>query len=483
MRIDQDDFLKSFLKKEANKPTETYTIDQKQFELIDETQNYISGPAVFETGALLPIERKAKKDQVPGDAELKTLDELFDEAHGESVLVADHPIGGLVENQKEQHQRMLNSIYRMPSGVGVNVWAASVITDLTKIASELDDAKLFSEAEQLDDIARSLLSKEAKKGKPSKSQPKPKARPSSGTADDTAEGEDGVAALVTEEAKGVAPSGIMRALMAVPGLVANPYFWGAVGVVAGGAVVWSVWDGIKENMRTDINDLYKELADLKADSEFTNVAGLGPMLDSTAKLKTSFESLDTMMKWGDDEFEKPGSVQAVNKVIGEFNNELSKVERNFETFNSIAGNSNIYRKFMGFTSLGGHIETVREHFSEWQKLLNSHGSAVAREVQEAQEATKKSIPPATRPPGGSISEVKKYLLDHDVSNIIGRKYEISEGPELDDGTRVVLELLAAEIRKDLGTRIPTTSDLINTTYNGMDQMMSIYLDPYKYMEE
>ncbi len=471
MRIDQDDFLKSFLKKEANKPAETYTIDQKQFELIDETQNYISGPAVFETGALLPIERKAKKDQVPGDAELKTLDELFDEAHGESVLVADHPIGGLVENQKEQHQRMLNSIYRMPSGVGVNVWAASVITDLTKIASELDDAKLFSEAEQLDDIAQSLLSKEARKGKGSEPRQKPKGNPSAG--------KDGGVAALSEEAKGLLPGGVMTALMAVPGLVTNPYFLGAVAVVAGGAIVWSVWDGIKESMRTDINDLYKELADLKADSEFTNVSGLGPMLDSTVKLKTAFESLDTMMKWSDDEFAKPGSVQAVNQVLGEFNKELSKVERNFETFNAAAGNSNPYRKFMGFTSLGGHIETVREHFSEWQKLLISHGSAVAQEVQEATKA----VPPATRPPGGSISEVKKYLLDHDVSNIIGRKYEISEGPELDDGTRVVLELLAAEIRKDLGTRIPTTSDLINTTYNGMDQMMSIYLDPYKYMEE
>ena len=445
MRIDQDDFLKSFLKKEANKPTETYTIDQKQFELIDETQNYISGSAVFETGALLPIERKAKKDQLPGDAELKTLDELFDEAHGESVLVADHPIGGLVENQKEQHQRMLNSIYRMPSGVGVNVWAASVITDLTKIASELDDAGLEVEASQLDSVAEGLLKKSWFPGWLS---------------------------LL---------AGVGGAAISTPGLV-------VIGLVAGGAVIWSLWDGMKEDLRTDINDLYDKLADFKSDSDYTNAPGLSNMIEAVGRLRGSFESLNTMMGWSDEEFANQQNAQQMNKVVADFEKDLSLTERNFQAFETASSNKNPYRKFFGFSSLGGHIESVRENFSEWLKVLHSQGAVAAKQIRESAKenpegAPKGVVPPATRPPGGSISEVKKYLLDHDVSNIIGRKYEISEGPELDDGTRVVLELLAAEIRKDLGTRIPTTSDLINTTYNGMDQMMSIYLDPYKYMEE
>ena len=68
----------------------------------------------------------------------KEPEDLVEKAHPKPIYVADGMgDGGLVENQNEMHAKIQQMINKMPTGNLINTWA-TVLNELTKIASELD---------------------------------------------------------------------------------------------------------------------------------------------------------------------------------------------------------------------------------------------------------------------------------------------------------------------------------------------------------
>ena len=70
---------------------------------------------------------------------LKQEKDMIEEAHPEPVYVAEAlGDGGLVENQNEQHQKLVDMINKMPTGIIVHRYAAA-IDSLVKMAAECDE--------------------------------------------------------------------------------------------------------------------------------------------------------------------------------------------------------------------------------------------------------------------------------------------------------------------------------------------------------
>lgn len=65
-------------------------------------------------------------------------DDMVQKAHPKSIYVSNAlGDGGLVENQNEQHDKMVQVINKMPTGNLINLYA-EIIETLTKVASEVE---------------------------------------------------------------------------------------------------------------------------------------------------------------------------------------------------------------------------------------------------------------------------------------------------------------------------------------------------------
>ena len=84
-------------------------------------------------------------------------EDLVEIAHPEPVYVAEAlGDGGLVENQKEQHEKMMTVINRMPTGALLGTYAATVDT-LVKMANKCDELGDYAAADELTATARKIL--------------------------------------------------------------------------------------------------------------------------------------------------------------------------------------------------------------------------------------------------------------------------------------------------------------------------------------
>ncbi|MFA5023463.1 MAG: hypothetical protein WC523_00700 [Patescibacteria group bacterium] len=84
-------------------------------------------------------------------------EDLIEQAHPEKVYVAEsRGDGGLVENQNEQHEKMMTVINKMPTGALLGTYA-SAVTTLTKMADICDELGDSESADALTNVAEKVL--------------------------------------------------------------------------------------------------------------------------------------------------------------------------------------------------------------------------------------------------------------------------------------------------------------------------------------
>lgn len=83
--------------------------------------------------------------------------DMIEEAHPEPVYVAEAlGDGGLVENQNEQHKKLIEMINEMPNGIIVHRYAIT-INSLVKMAAECDEVDEDQVSDVLTETATKLV--------------------------------------------------------------------------------------------------------------------------------------------------------------------------------------------------------------------------------------------------------------------------------------------------------------------------------------
>lgn len=115
---------------------------------------------------LLGLKKTAAAEKNPHQEDLKTIEEkrlkspeksIIEEAHPESVYVAEaRGDGGLVENEIEHQEKVIEMINKMPTGSLVGRYASS-IKQLSKFANDCDALGHTKAADLLTEAAEELL--------------------------------------------------------------------------------------------------------------------------------------------------------------------------------------------------------------------------------------------------------------------------------------------------------------------------------------
>lgn len=111
--------------------------------------------------------KEALPEKNPHQEDLKTIEQkrlkpakknIIEVAHPEPVYVAEAKgDGGLVENQVEQQNKIIQMINKMPTGSLIGRYAQATTT-LVKLAADFDDVGEFEMANMLTDVAGKLTS-------------------------------------------------------------------------------------------------------------------------------------------------------------------------------------------------------------------------------------------------------------------------------------------------------------------------------------
>lgn len=145
-----DNYVK--ILKEAKPTQETpwygeFTFDEKP-------QAEYDGPITYETNVVCASEDldvlKEKRNPMKHE-------DLIEKAHPEKVYVANGlGDGGLVENQHEQHAKIMEVINKLPTGDHIHLHAADILAGLCKIADEMEE-KQIKEASLVHETIVSLV--------------------------------------------------------------------------------------------------------------------------------------------------------------------------------------------------------------------------------------------------------------------------------------------------------------------------------------
>lgn len=121
---------------------------------------------IAENQNLLGLEKTAAAEPNPHQEDLKTIEDkrlkspekhIMEEAHPEPVFVAEsRGEGGLVENELEHQQKIIEMINKMPTGSLVGRYA-SAVENLVKIANDCDDLGQSEAAEIVTNAAEDIL--------------------------------------------------------------------------------------------------------------------------------------------------------------------------------------------------------------------------------------------------------------------------------------------------------------------------------------
>lgn len=99
----------------------------------------------------------AEDKKVIEDKTVESKEDMIEKAHPNPVYVAEaQGVGGLVENQNEQHDKIVNIVNKMPSGLLVHTYAACAI-ELIKLAKECEDCGEKAAAETITTMAEKIL--------------------------------------------------------------------------------------------------------------------------------------------------------------------------------------------------------------------------------------------------------------------------------------------------------------------------------------
>lgn len=447
--IYSDEILKEFIRL-ANQqdPSVKVDFDKSQFDLIPDINNdlVVDGQPTFVTAAIVSSAEDDRKTILEKRYPVEPED-LVEKAHPEPVMVADHPVGGLVENQNEQHQRMLNVVNKMPTGFPLHSWA-TISVELIKIAQECDDLGLETEAQAIDDIVTSI-NKEA-----------------------------GVLSFLGGGLGSVIKKLLGPTAIAILPFLNNPITVGiAAALAVGSATFWTLWDGKREGLTIDIDDLIDELNDYKSDSDFAGLPGFQQMYDAANKLKQIHAAL--MVALSDRAAtQNAETIAKVSQLYNAAMTQLDILKTNFPLFEAAAP-KNVARQIVGFENIRGRIDDLEEQYAELGSAANvsrTEAPGAAGEHNEHDKvAPQKEVAPAAK-----VEDIKRFLREHDVSELVGYQYEVDDSPELDANTRRILSDMGDHIRQQLGTRTPTTKELINSSYDGLEKLMQIYHEPWNF---
>jgi putative heme iron utilization protein len=456
--IYSDEIFKEFVKLSEQQKDLLVTnvdFDKSQFDLISNTNNdlVIDGQPTFVTAAIVASAEDDAKTILEKKYPVESED-MVEKAHPEPVMIADHPYGGLVENQNEQHQRILNVVNKMPTGFPIHSWA-SIATELIKIAQECDDLGLESEAKAIDEIAQTFfLNKQA-----------------------------GFWDVVKSLGSGAAGLAAWLGRLAI----ANPVAAGvAAALLAGAGTFWTLWDGIKQDLGTDIQDLIDELEDYNADPDFNKLPGFMQMYNAAKTMQIVYNDLLHALADRAAASKDPSAIAKVIELYNALGQQLNILETNFPIF-EVNAPRNISRKLFGFENIKGRIDDLKDLYKDLgeaarlsQPSFNERGDVVS--PTDSGERNKASPGGSSGAVTGNAADIKKWLTEHDVSGIIGYEYEMDESPEFDATTRRVLSDLGDKIRQHLGTNVPSTKDLMNSSYTGLESLMQIYREPWSFVK-
>lgn len=116
-------------------------VDESQFEMFPEpiADEYLSLASAPMTNMVVVADADGlDKDILKEKKKATNFDDIIDQAHPETAFMADGPMGtGVVENQNEQHTKILNVVYKDPTGFHFNTMA-SIMAQLTKVADALE---------------------------------------------------------------------------------------------------------------------------------------------------------------------------------------------------------------------------------------------------------------------------------------------------------------------------------------------------------
>lgn len=479
--IYSDEILKEFIRlSEQQKENATAPIefDKSQFDLISNTNNdlIVDGPPTFVTAAFVSNAADDAKTILEKKYPMEPED-MIEKAHPETCLIAEHPHnGGVVENQNEQHQKIVNVVNKMPTGFPLNSWA-SITTELIKIAQECDDLGLESEAKVLDGIAKSFFLVEAAPPRPSVPPAMPNWTPPP----------TGYSGFMGGLLRILGPTAFQR----LGPVLTNPWVAGiAAALAVGTTAFFTLWDGMEEGLTTDIKDFIDKLDNYKKDPSFSQLSGLQEMYDAALSLQSNHQNVAIIL--GNQELMKTADgIAQAGKLLSDIDNNLKTLEQQEKVFESSAeaetGGGNIMRMipFVGFHDLSGRIVDLRE---EYAKLRGAHPEAKITpqdEHSKTSPATPGANNPGTSAPGtapvlGNAADIKRFLKERDVSEIVGYEYDIDDSPEFDATTRRVLSDLGDHIREQLGTSTPSTKELMDSSYNGLEKLMQIYHEPWNF---
>lgn len=265
-------------------------------------------------------------------------DDMIEKAHPKSVYMsAALGDGGLVENQNEQHEKMLQVVWKMPQGNHIHLYA-DVLNELVKMANELESQSPEA-VEAIDETLAVLTGRESVR--------------------------------LTKEAIAFVPVAIGAAILAALG--------------AGGYGIWSAISGIQENLVADTQDLLSNIQSWKDDPAN---AMQKPISNKIYNAASQLHGLATQLLRASASLVSAPSAatqQQANQIDGQFEQLLSSIEHSAPALEQNLG---------GFwTSFNGKVQDVRQSYN----MMHAQIAGAAQRPNETGERAKEAPPSATKP--------------------------------------------------------------------------------------
>lgn len=249
------------------------------------------------------------------------IEDMIDKAHPEPAYTADAMAdGGLVENQNELHEKLVQMIKKYPSGSTGHKYA-SLVEDLIAIANDLDANGNVKAAMQVDAFIHQALKKKS--------------------------------------------SGLKIAWIPI-----------AVGIgtalLGGGGSLYSMINGMQENLAKDAQDLADNIAGWVNDKEYQAVrpAANQALSDCRAIVNLGRELMNSvamMQKSG-----SPQLAQHIDKLSARIGELVSDVDANINRAASVAGSG---KTGLDFRITLSKLNDLKTSFSQLQNAASSNPSA------------------------------------------------------------------------------------------------------------
>jgi len=335
-------------------------------------------------------------------------EKLIDKAHPKNVEVADAMgKGGLVENENQRQEKDIEVATRMPSGALFGIHA-DLINDLVKLANKLDDVGNYKAASLVDKTIREVRGLPFDKGHSIQKEA----------------ALFGLVALV---------AGLALPWIATKLKFRSPYarksgLTGKLGWISAGVGLLNLFGSkltsIKENLNTDLQDLYDVLEKLDTPSSKKAIMILKPHLNKFSKINLST---------------KEGAAQ--------FLNNFHKLSQAYPQVEALINNIIIEYQSNWFDKLKGYVgmdvlSRFKEKYSDFKTTYKETQALVNKTLKVGGKLNRKAISL-----GGAASGTKpfspKVISDKPIyrlqrilfeSGFRGKKWEGKISGELDQAT-------------------------------------------------